>query len=220
MLIAQISDTHVEPAGKIVHGQYDPHANFVATLDKVAAVSPRPDFLLHTGDITHHGNADIHRDVRARMDAVGIPYAVMAGNHDENETLRAAFADKPWMPKFGFIQFVIDDYPVRIIGLDTKIPDEVAGTLCSERLAWLEAQLKAGGDRPTMLAMHHPAFRIGRPSSDARPFQNPDAFVALLSSYPNVSLVAAGHVHCTLQARLGNAVAIAVGCQRAAAVGS
>jgi len=52
-----------------------------------------------------------------------------------------------------------------------------------------------------MLAMHHPAFRIGRPSSDARPFQNPDAFVALLSRYPNVSLVAAG--------QLGHAVAIA-----------
>ena len=60
-----------------------------------------------------------------------------------------------------------------------------------------------------MIAMHHPAFRIGRPFSDARPFRNADKFAALVARYPNVSLIVAGHVHCTLQARIGNAVAIA-----------
>lgn len=210
MLIAQISDTHVEPAGKIVHGQYDPHANFVATLDKVAAVTPRPDFLLHTGDITHHGNAEINREVRTRLDAVGIPYAVIPGNHDEIETVRAVYGDKPWMPKSGFLHFVIDLPPVRIICLDSTIPGKVEGTLCPERMAWLAARLAEKPNAPTMIAMHHPAFRIGRTTSDMRPFGSAREFAELVAKYPNVSLVTAGHVHCTLQSRIGNAVALAV----------
>jgi Icc protein len=209
MLIAQVTDSHVEAPGVIAHGRYDARALLGRALKQIAAMTPKVDFILHTGDITHHGDVAVNRDVRAMLEATGLPYAVTQGNHDETEPLRQAYADTPWMPKSGFLHFVIDQYQPRIICLDTKIQGEVPGTLCEERLAWLEAQLKAGGTRPTMIAMHHPAFRIGRPFSDKRPFRNADKFAALLARFPNVSLVIAGHVHCTLQARIGNAVAIA-----------
>ncbi len=181
MLIAQVSDSHVEAAGAIAHGVYDSHTAFIKALDQVAAVQPRPAFLLHTGDITHHGNMDVHRDVRAKLEATGIPYAVIPGNHDENEMLRAAFADKPWMPASGFLHFVIELPPIRIICLDSTIPGKVEGTLCNERMAWLAAKLAEAPTAPTMIAMHHPAFRIGRPTSDARPFGNPTGFAELVS---------------------------------------
>jgi 3',5'-cyclic-AMP phosphodiesterase len=210
MLIAQVSDSHVEQPGKVAYGVYDAHAAFVRALHKVAAVVPRPDFLLHTGDVTHHGNTDIHRNVRAELERTGIPYAVMAGNHDENETLRAAFADKSWMPGAGFLHYVIELPPVRIICLDTTIPGKVEGMLCAARMRWLAERLAEKLSAPTMIAMHHPAFRIGRPTSDARPFGGAKEFAELIARYPNVSLVTAGHVHCTLQARIGNAVALAV----------
>jgi 3',5'-cyclic-AMP phosphodiesterase len=210
MLIAQVSDSHVEAPGKLAHGFFDAHAAFANALDKVAAVEPRPAFLIHTGDVTHHGDAAIHNGVRARLEATGIPYAVIPGNHDENEVLRAAFADKPWMPKEGFLHFVIELPPVRLICLDTTIPGKVEGTMCPERMAWLEARLAEAPAAPTIIAMHHPVFRIGRASSDARPFGNAAAFTELVGRYPNVALVTAGHVHCTLQARIGQAVALAV----------
>jgi 3',5'-cyclic AMP phosphodiesterase CpdA len=198
MLIAQVSDSHVEAPGTITHGRYDARASLARALEQIAAMVPRPDFILHTGDVTHHG------------DSTGLPYAVIPGNHDEIEPLREAYADMPWMPKSSrFLHYVVDDFPARIICLDTTIPGEIAGTLCDERLGWLEAQLAAGNSRPTMIAMHHPAFRIGRPISDSRPFGNAGKFAALVARYPNVSLIVAGHVHCTLQARIGNAVAIA-----------
>jgi 3',5'-cyclic AMP phosphodiesterase CpdA len=209
MLIAQITDSHVEAPGVIAHGRYDARALLERALKQIATMVPKVDFILHTGDITHHGDVSVNRDVRAMLEATGLPYAVIQGNHDETEPLREAYADKPWMPKSGFLHFVIDNLPARIICLDTKIPNEIAGTLCDERLAWLETQLKAGGARPTMIAMHHPAFRIGRPLSDSRPFVNADKFAGLMARHPNVSLIVAGHVHCTLQARIGNAVAIA-----------
>jgi hypothetical protein len=107
MLIAQITDTHITPRGTIAHGR-DAFAAFEQALAAVVSTDPRPDFILHTGDVTHHGDAALNREVRAALDATGIPYAVIPGNHDETEPLREAFADKPWMPKSGFIQFVID----------------------------------------------------------------------------------------------------------------
>lgn len=210
MLIAQITDSHVEAPGVIAHGRYDARALLARTLKQIATMVPGPDFILHTGDVTHHGDVGVNRDVRAMLESTGLPFCVIPGNHDETEPLREAYADTSWMPASSpFLHYVVDDFPARIICLDTKIPGEVAGTLCDERFAWLEAQLAAGGSRPTMIAMHHPAFRIGRPFSDARPFRSAEKFATLMARYPNVSLIVAGHVHCTLQARIGNAVAIA-----------
>jgi len=210
MLIAQVSDSHIEAPGVIAHGHYDAHARFVRALQQITAVQPRPDFLIHTGDATHHGDLAVHRELRAQMEATGIPYAVIPGNHDETGPLREVFADKAWMPQGPFLHFVIELPPVRIICLDTTIPGKVEGTLCPDRLAWLEARLAEAPNAPTMIAMHHPAFRIGRAVSDARPFGSAAAFAALVARFPNASLITAGHVHCTLQAHIGNAVALAV----------
>jgi 3',5'-cyclic-AMP phosphodiesterase len=209
MLIAQITDSHIEAPGVLAYGRIDARAALQRALAAIASLNPRPDLILNTGDVTHHGDLSVNADVRAMLEQTGIPHCVIPGNHDEIEPLRAAYATTSWMPKSGFLHYVLEDFAVRVICLDTSIPGEVAGTLCEERLAWLSAQLAAGGDRPTMIAMHHPAFRIGRPVSDRRPFRNAAAFDALVAKYPNVSLIVAGHVHCTLQTRIGHAVAIA-----------
>jgi 3',5'-cyclic AMP phosphodiesterase CpdA len=209
MLIAQITDSHVDAPGVLAHGRVDARAALRKALTTIKTLNPQPDLIVHTGDVTHHGDLAVNKDVRAMLEETGIPYCAIPGNHDETEFLRAAYADKPWMPKSGFLHCVLEDLPVRVICLDSKIEGEVAGTLCTERLEWLSTQLKAGGDRPTMVAMHHPVFRIGRPFSDARPFRNAAAFTELVSRYPNVSLIVAGHVHCTLQTRVAHAVAIA-----------
>jgi 3',5'-cyclic-AMP phosphodiesterase len=210
MLIAQITDSHVERPGVLSFGRFDARASLQRALRTITSLNVRPDLILHTGDLTQHCDVTVNRDVRAMLDETGIPYGVIPGNHDEIEPLREAFADKAWMPKSSrFLHYVLEDYPVRVICLDTKIPGEIAGTLCEERLAWLAAQLASGGSRPTMIAMHHPVFRIGRPISDTLPFINAAAFSELVTKYPNVSLIIAGHVHCTLQTRVAHAVAIA-----------
>jgi len=134
---------------------------------------------------------------------------VLAGNHDEPAALRAAFADMPWLPRDEtFLHYVIEDLPVRLVCLDTTIPRKPEGMLCEARLGWLEDALAAGGKRPTLVAMHHPPFRIGRAATDARPLGGAAVFAALLARHPNVSLVVSGHVHCAVQARVGAAVGL------------
>ena len=38
-----------------------------------------------------------------------------------------------------FVQYVVDDYPVRLIALDTLDDGRIGGRLCAERLAWIAA---------------------------------------------------------------------------------
>ena len=72
-----------------------------------------------------------------------MPVFVIPGNHDARAPLRAAFRDAGYLPRDGFLHYAIDDYPVRLIGLDTLVPDKHFGALCGERLGWLDR--RAGG---------------------------------------------------------------------------
>jgi 3',5'-cyclic-AMP phosphodiesterase len=210
MLIAQISDSHIDKPGVLAFGRYDTQTAFARALDKIASEVPRPDLLLHTGDVTQRGDLAVYQRARTMLDATGIPYALMAGNHENTEALRAVFADADWMPDGPFLQYAIDRFPVRLICLDTTIQGKMEGELCRERLDWLASRLAAEPAKPTMIAMHHPAFRIGSRSVPAVNFRNESEFADLVARYSNVSLIVAGHVHCTLQARVGNAVALTV----------
>jgi 3',5'-cyclic AMP phosphodiesterase CpdA len=64
-----------------------------------------------------------------------MPVFVIPGNHDAREPLRAAFAADRYLPADGFLQHAIEDYPVWLIALDTLIPGEAGGLLCSEMLS-------------------------------------------------------------------------------------
>ncbi len=67
------------------------------------------------------------------------------------------FPEHAYLPKAGFLQYVVEDWPLRLIALDTLVEGKGHGVLCPERLDWLEARL-GESDRATMLFMHHPPF--------------------------------------------------------------
>jgi len=98
--------------------------------------------------------------LRTYLDRLPIPIYPVPGNHDGRDALHAAFPDHPYLPETGFLHWVVEKYPVRLIGLDPLVPGESRGELCADRLAWLEATLSAS-NRPTLIAMHHPSFETG-----------------------------------------------------------
>ena len=91
-----------------------------------------------------------------------MPVFVIPGNHDAREPLRAAFGGDGYLPRDGFLQYAVEDYPVRLIALDTLVPGEGGGELCAERLRWLDRTLwrQRRTGRPLVL-MHHPPFATG-----------------------------------------------------------
>src|SRR5260370_18732762 len=50
----------------------------------------------------------------------------------------------------GYLQFANEDYPVRLVALDTLVSGQHGGMLCAERLGWLDTALAAQLDRPTL----------------------------------------------------------------------
>ena len=124
-----------------------------------------------------------------------MPYHLVPGNHDEREALRAAFADHAYLPPSGYLNYAIEDHPVRLIGLDTVVAGRPHGEICRERLDWLEAALAAAPDRVTLIFMHHPPFLTGIRHMDVQNCRNAEALGAVVARHPQVQLLLCGHIH-------------------------
>lgn len=123
MLMAQISDTHVKPAGELLYGTMDTYGMLAAALADIVAMDPRPDLLVASGDLVADGTAAEYVALRALFDALPLPYLLLPGNHDIRGALRDAFPEQPWDGDGEFLHYAVDDYPLRLIALDTVIPE-------------------------------------------------------------------------------------------------
>ena len=208
MLMAQISDLHIMREGKHAYGVFDTRACLARAVDRLNALTPRPDVVLITGDLVDAGTADEYARLAAELRRLAMPFRLIPGNHDARATLRAAFPDQPWQgarqdDASGFCHYVDETWPVRIVALDSLAPGEVAGLLCPQRLDWLRGALASGGERPTLVMIHHPPFETGIDHMDSLPLRGAEALAGILADHRGVLRVVAGHVHRTMAAMLG-----------------
>lgn len=202
MLLAQISDLHVTPKGRKLYDRIDTIGFLRAAVQHLNDLRPRPDFVLATGDLVDAGSPPEYEMLRELLAGLAMPYALMPGNHDERGNLRRAFADHAYLPKNGeFLQYTIEDLPLRLIALDTLIPGEGGGRLCAKRLEWLAARLQEQPQRPTLIAMHHPPFEAGIEDMDRLKCENGAALGAIVERHPQVERIVCGHVHRPMSVR-------------------
>ncbi len=80
----------------------------------------------------------------------------------------AEFRDHAYLPRPGVpIRYAVEQFPVRLLGLDTLVPGADGGALDAAQLEWLEAQLAAAPGRPTLIFLHHPPVKTGEVSCDS-----------------------------------------------------
>ena len=221
MLVAQISDLHILAEGKLFHAptraippgaergwsHIDTAACLARAVAELNALGPRPDLVVATGDLTDHGNADEYANLRALLAPLRMPLYAIPGNHDTRDGLRAAFADDGYLPHDGFLNYAIDDYPLRIVALDTHIAGAHPGELCAQRLQWLDRTLAAEPAKPTVLTMHHPPFVTGIEHMDKAALRDPAAFAEVIRRHPQVERILCGHLHRTIDKRFAGTVA-------------
>ena len=94
---------------------------------------------------------------------------------------------------------MVDDYPVRLVALDTVVPNAPHGLMCEIRLAWLDDALSAAPDRPTIVMMHHPPFKTGIQIMDAMRCSGGAEFGAVIERHAQVERILCGHVHRAIQ---------------------
>jgi len=209
MLIGQITDTHIKADRRLVYTRVDTAAALERCVAEIMRLPQRPDVMLFTGDIGDYGTAQEYALVRQILAPLAMPVYLIPGNHDSREELRASFPDHAYMaqsPKF--IQYAIDDYPVRIVALDTAIPKKSAGELCEERLGWLERTLAQAPDKPTILMMHHAPFSTGLSYMDGIGLVNgTERLGSIIDKNPQVERIVCGHLHRTIVRRFHGTVA-------------
>lgn len=207
MLIAQLTDFHLCRPAMLVSGVVDTNKMAAAAIDSVLQLSPQPDYLLISGDLTDSGAPDEYDALRVHLARLPMPVFCVPGNHDRRENFLDALADMTsFDPVDGFIQYTRDLGPLRLIALDTVVPGEASGDLCDRRLAWLEHALDDAEGRPVLIMMHHPPGRTGIAFMDSIGLRASDRMLPVLSRHAQVERIICGHVHRTTHYRWANTI--------------
>jgi Icc protein len=205
MLIAQISDLHItrRPGGHV-----DATASLRRTVEVLNTMVPRPDVVLATGDLVDNGTDAEYRLLFEVLGGLDLPLLLVPGNHDDAPLLRMHlhFHGHLRADEAGHLGTVVDSHDVRIVLVDTTDPTRHDGVFPDARAEWLERALTAAPERPTFVAMHHPAFRTGIWWMDAITMADDDRarFEAVIRRHPQVRHVAAGHVHRAVSSSWGS----------------
>ena len=207
MLLAQISDLHVMPKGEVAYGRVDTAGMLREAIAHLNRLDPQPEAVLITGDLADKGQRAAYAHLREILADLRAPYYVIPGNHDKVAEFRLAFADQPYLPTTGeFINYAIESLPLRLVALDSIVPGRTRGTLCDERLAWLDRTLAERPDAPTLVMMHHAPFVTGLQHLDEVGMDRSDALERVIARHPQVERVLCGHVHRSTQIRFGGTI--------------
>ena len=212
MIIAQISDTHLAldtpDASQRIR-------DFALTVVDINALDPAPDVIVHTGDIVHNGRQDEYARAVATLAKARAPVYVLGGNRDNRANLRAAFSACGYLsPDSDFIDYAIDDYPVRLIALDTLSSDSNKGDFCPERVRRLIELIDADTTKPIAVFTHHPPFEV-TVGPDRLHFETTEMVSRLRQALQHSGRVVAifsGHVHRAAAGYVGSIPATVVQC--------
>ncbi|MEM9809469.1 MAG: phosphodiesterase, partial [Cyanobacteria bacterium P01_D01_bin.56] len=170
--IAQISDLHVQTPGQLAYGVVDTNTLVADAIAQLSRLNPAPDVVVASGDLVHNGTVAEYEHLTSLLVPLQCPVYLMPGNHDHRDHLRQMFSDHTYLVNGKtHLSYVVEDYAIRMVMLDSIIPGKGQGCVDAERLLWLEQQLSSNPDKPTMLFMHHPPFATGIPWMDRKPPQ-------------------------------------------------
>jgi len=207
-ILGQISDLHIKQPGKLSYRVVDCAAMLARCVEEILRLPQRPDALVVTGDLVDFGRVDEYVHLRELLSPLPMPYYLLPGNHDERAALRQAFADHAYLRQWApYVQYAIDDWPVRLVAIDTVIPGEGGGRLDAERVAWLERALAAERAKPTIVMMHHPPFPTLIGHMDEIGLEGSDQLAAVISRHPQVERILCGHLHRPIQYRFAGTIA-------------
>lgn len=194
----QISDSHLgfnKPANT------DVTATLQAALDKIDALPHAPDFLIHTGDLTH-SSKPAEFDALSQLLGSKRQVFYVPGEHDTSVDDGKMYLDRFGRGSLGNGWYSFDHNNVHFIGLVNVVQLEGMGKLGQPQLDWLKKDL-AGlkSSVPIVVFAHIPLWAVyptwGWGTSDSK-----QAF-AMLKRFGSVTVLN-GHIHQVMQKVEGN----------------
>jgi 3',5'-cyclic-AMP phosphodiesterase len=212
MIIAQISDTHLALDTPDAERRM---RDFALTIADINALDPAPDLIVHTGDIVHNGRQDEYAQALAILKKARAPVYVLPGNKDDRANLRAAFSNGRHFATNGdFIDYAVENYPVRLIALDTLSEGKNRGEFRREQAEYLTALISADARKPVAVFTHHPPFEV-TVGPHRFHFETTASMTLLREALQHCGRVVAifsGHVHRGAAGQVGRIPATVVPC--------
>ena len=163
----------------------------------IRSMEIRPDFFVLSGDLANDGQDAEYETLNGLLDELrefGVPLILGLGNHDCRVPFRQIVlgeedADET-QPYYHSTMFD----GLRVIMLDSKVPDAVHGELDSEQLAWLGAELRKPAPMGNLIAVHHPPVFSTVEALNEHRLLNPAALAQAIAGH-NVHAILSGHIH-------------------------
>ena len=196
----QISDSHIgfnKPANPDVTGTLQ------AAIDKINTLPHTPDFVIHTGDLTHMSKAaefDTLDQVLKSAKAKEIFY--VPGEHDTSIDDGKLYLERHGKGTQGSGWYSFDHKGVHFVGLVNVLALEGMGKLGADQLQWLANDLKSrSSSTPVVIFAHIPLWAVypewGWGTADS------EQAMAYLKRFGSVTVLN-GHIHQVMQKVEGN----------------
>ena len=210
--ILQISDPHIVIPPQKVSNKPETLHLFEQMIDQILGdmekISP-VDAVIITGDIADTGDIQSYQAFKRQIERLGIPYFVIPGNHDLRAPMRQCFQQLDFMPGSGKINWVHDLPDIRIIGLDSLIQGQGGGLFDEDSASFLRTALTGAGQKPVLLAIHHPPIKSGIWFMDEIGLEGRKLLAETLGQFTNEIRVISGHLHAGIVGTInGNVVVV------------
>ena len=199
---AQISDSHM---GFNKAANPDVVGTMKAAIDKINGLSTKPEFLLHTGDISHLSKPEEFDTVdQILKSAVAKDVFFVPGEHDMLNDDGEQYLERYGKGSKGAGWYSFDKKGVHFIGLVNVLNLKAGGlgTLGPEQLEWMENDVKQlKSSTPVVVFAHIPLWTVypdwGWGTEDSA------QALAYLKKFGSVTVLN-GHIHQTMQKVEGN----------------
>src|SRR5712671_2985557 len=196
----QISDSHMgfnKPANTDVTGTLQ------ATIDKINGLPQQPDFIIHTGDLSHTSKAgefdtldQVLKSAKAKQ-SFFVP-----GEHDTSVDDGKMYLERYGKNAKGRGWYSFNQKDVHFVGLSNVAALEGLGKLGEDQLRWLEVDLKGQpASRPVVVFAHIPLWSVypdwGWGTEDS------EQALGYLKRFGSVTVLN-GHIHQVMQKVEGN----------------
>ncbi|MEM7238788.1 MAG: phosphodiesterase [Pseudomonadota bacterium] len=208
MKIIHVSDTHLM---RSEDDKFRPGTikSLDAALRDIILRHRDAELIVITGDLVNDGALEGYEVLAELTSKLPIPVELMLGNHDDRENFLKVFPVR--RSENGFVQSMRQLSSGRALFLDTTTEGRHSGTLCSKRLAWLEAQLTAD-DGPFWIFMHHHPIPTHLPQMDRIMLADANQFGDIVADHrDHIAHIFHGHLHLPMS---GSLYGVPVSCQR------
>ena len=199
---AQVSDSHIGFTGA---ANTDVTGSFEKGIDAINALTRPPDFVIHTGDLTHLSTPGQFDQVKQMLTRLKTPHVfTVPGEHDSTDDAGQKYRSAFGAGTTGDGWYSFDIGGARVIGLVNTLNMNKLGHLGTDQLEFVEKTVAGlSSDTPIIVFSHIPLFAM----YPAWGWATDDAVQALsyLKRFSSVTCLN-GHVHQLFTKREGNVV--------------